>query len=261
MSRGLRSLRIYGWLLLALLYLPIGVVVVQSFNQSRYGVQFTGFTLDWYARLIHNQRLLEYLSNTLVLALVSTVLATVLGTLLALGLARYRFRLRPLLQTLLYLPVVLPDVVMGISLLLLFSFLRQELGFPRLSLWTVILAHVSFQLAYVTLVVRARLTLLDPALEEAARDLGANELRTFRHVTLPLIAPGVVSGALLAFTLSLDDFVITFFTAGSGATTLPLYIYSAVRLGVTPEVHALSTLLLGLTLLTLLLAQRFWRKV
>lgn len=261
MSRGLRSLRVYGWLLLALLYLPIGVVVVQSFNQSRYGVQFTGFTLDWYARLIHNQRLLEYLSNTLVLALVSTVLATVLGTLLALGLARYRFRLRPLLQTLLYLPVVLPDVVMGISLLLLFSFLRQELGFPRLSLWTVILAHVSFQLAYVTLVVRARLTLLDPALEEAARDLGANELRTFRHVTLPLIAPGVVSGALLAFTLSLDDFVITFFTAGSGATTLPLYIYSAVRLGVTPEVHALSTLLLGLTLLTLLLAQRFWRKV
>jgi spermidine/putrescine transport system permease protein len=260
MSRGLRSLRVYGWLLLTLLYLPIGVVVVQSFNQSRYGVQFTGFTLDWYARLLTNQRLLEYLGNTLVLALVSTLLATALGTLLALGLARYRFKLRPLLQTLLYLPVVLPDVVMGIALLLMFSFLRQELGFPRLSLWTVILAHVSFQLAYVTLVVRARLTLLDPALEEAARDLGANELRTFRHVTLPLIAPGVLSGALLAFTLSLDDFVITFFTAGSGSTTLPLYIYSAVRLGVTPEVHALSTLLLGFTLLALLLAQRLWRR-
>ena len=260
MSRGLRSLRVYGWLVLALLYLPIGVVVVQSFNQSRYGVQFTGFTLDWYARLINNQRLLEYLSNTLVLALVSTLLATVLGTLLAVGLTRYSFRLRPLLQALLYLPVVLPDIVMGISLLLLFSFLRQELGFPRLSLWTVILAHVSFQLAYVTLVVRARLTLLDPALEEAARDLGANELRTFRYVTLPLIAPGVLAGALLAFTLSLDDFVVTFFTAGSGSTTLPLYIYSAVRLGVTPEVHALSTLLLGFTLLALLLAQRLWRK-
>ena len=253
MSRGLRSLRVYGWLVLALLYLPIGVVVVQSFNQSRYGVQFTGFTLDWYARLINNQRLLEYLSNTLVLALVSTLLATVLGTLLAVGLTRYSFRLRPLLQALLYLPVVLPDIVMGISLLLLFSFLRQELGFPRLSLWTVILAHV-------TLVVRARLTLLDPALEEAARDLGANELRTFRYVTLPLIAPGVLAGALLAFTLSLDDFVVTFFTAGSGSTTLPLYIYSAVRLGVTPEVHALSTLLLGFTLLALLLAQRLWRK-
>ena len=136
MSRGLRSLRVYGWLVLALLYLPIGVVVVQSFNQSRYGVQFTGFTLDWYARLINNQRLLEYLSNTLVLALVSTLLATVLGTLLAVGLTRYSFRLRPLLQALLYLPVVLPDIVMGISLLLLFSFLRQELGYRSgLSFW------------------------------------------------------------------------------------------------------------------------------
>lgn len=260
MSLGKKILRIYGWCLLALLYLPIAVVVVQSFNQSRYGVQFTGFTLDWYQRLFQNQRLLEYLANTLILAVVSTLLATLLGTLLALALARYRFRMRPLLQTLLYLPVVLPDVVMGISLLLMFSYLRQELGFPRLSLWTVVLAHVSFQLAYVTLVVRARLALLDPTLEEAARDLGANEIRTFTRVTLPLIAPGVMAGALLAFTLSLDDFVITFFTAGSGSTTLPLYIFSAVRLGVTPEVHALSTLLLGFTLLALILAQRLWRK-
>lgn len=255
-----RLFSLYAWLVLGFLYLPILVIVAQSFNQSRFGVQFTGFTLDWYVRLFNNDRLLEYLSNTLVLAVVSTLIATVLGTLLAVGLTRYRFRLKGFVNGLLYVPVVIPDVVMGISLLLLYAFMREEFGVPRLSIWTVIMAHVSFQIAYVTLVVRARLSLMDGTLEEAAKDLGAGEVQTFWNVTLPLIWPGVLSGAMLAFSLSLDDFVVTFFTAGSGATTLPLYIYSAVRLGVTPEIHALSTLLLGTTLLLLVMAQQIWRR-
>lgn len=257
---GRRLLAVYAGLVFGFLYLPILVIVVLSFNRSRFGVSWTGFTLDWYARLLANERVLEYLTNTLVVAAVSTAVSTVIGTLLAIGLVRYEFRLKGLLRYLLYVPVVVPDVVMGISLLLLFGSVRDAIGWPRLSLLTIILAHVSFQVAYVTLVVRARLVLLDPALEEAARDLGATEGRTFLEITLPLISPGVVSGALLAFSLSLDDFVVTFFTSGSGSTTLPLYIYGKVKTGITPDVHALSTLMVGATILSLLLGLLFWRK-
>jgi spermidine/putrescine transport system permease protein len=255
-----RLLSIYAWLVFGFLYLPIVIIVALSFNKSRFGVQFTGFTLDWYAQLFQNERIGEYLTNTLIVAVVSTGLSTVLGTLLALGMVRYRFRLQNFFRYLLYVPVVVPDIVMGISLLLLFDTIRDAIGWPRLSLFTIILAHVSFQISYVTLVVRARLLLLDPVLEEAAKDLGANPWVTFKEVTLPLIAPGVVSGALLAFSLSLDDFVITFFTSGSGSTTLPLYIYSSVKLGVNPQIHALSTLMIGATVLILVLGRLFWRK-
>lgn len=255
-----RLLSVYSWLIFAFLYIPIAVIVALSFNKSRFGVQWTGFTFDWYIKLFNNDRIAEYLSNTLIVAVVSTLVSTVLGTLLAVGLVRYQFRFKNFLRYLLYIPVVVPDVVMGISLLLLFATVRNLIGWPRLSLLTVILAHISFQIAYVTLVVRARLQLLDPALEEAARDLGANNFNTFREVTLPLIWPGVVSGALLAFSLSLDDFVVTFFTAGSGSTTLPLYIYSSVKVGVSPEIHALSTLMVGATILVILGGLLFWRK-
>jgi spermidine/putrescine transport system permease protein len=255
-----RLLALYSWLIFAFLYLPIAVIVVLSFNESRFGVNWTGFTLKWYAMLFESRRIGEYLSNTLTVALSSTLVSTVLGTLLAIGIVRYRFRLRNFLRYLLYVPVVVPDVVMGISLLLLFDTVRDSIGWPRLSLFTIILAHISFQIAYVTLVVRARLMLLDPALEEAARDLGANGWRTFWEVTLPLIWPGVVAGALLAFSLSLDDFVVTFFTSGAGSTTLPLYIYGKVKTGITPEVHALSTLMVGATVLTLVLGVLFWRR-
>lgn len=158
-----RLLAVYSWAIFAFLYLPILVIAVLSFNRSRFGVSWTGFTLDWYTRLFANERVLEYLSNTLVVAVVSTALSTTIGTLLAVGLVRYEFRLKSLLRYLLYVPVVVPDVVMGISLLLLFNTLRDAIGWPRLSLLTIILAHVSFQVAYVTLVVRARLMLLDPA--------------------------------------------------------------------------------------------------
>jgi len=255
-----RWLAVHAWLVFAFLYLPIAVIVALSFNQSRFGVRFTGFTFDWYIRLFNNERILEYLTNTLIVAVVSTAVSTILGTLLAVGLVRYRFRWQNALRYLLYVPVVVPDVVMGISLLLLFDVVRDAIGWPRLSLFTIILAHISFQIAYVTLVVRARLLLLDPTLEEAAKDLGATPWLTFREVTLPLIMPGVISGALLAFSLSLDDFVVTFFTAGPGSTTLPLYIYSSVKLGISPEIHALSTLMVGITILVLLLGTLFWKQ-
>jgi len=255
-----RWLSLHAALVFAFLYLPILVILALSFNQSRFGVRFTGFTFDWYIRLFANERILEYLTNTLIVAVVSTLVSTILGTLLAVGLVRYRFHWQDALRYLLYVPVVMPDVVMGISLLLLFDVVRDAIGWPRLSLFTIILAHISFQIAYVTLVVRARLMLLDPSLEEAAKDLGATPWRTFREVTLPLVMPGVIAGALLAFSLSLDDFVVTFFTAGPGSTTLPLYIYSSVKLGVSPEVHALSTLMVGITILLLLLGTLFWRK-
>ncbi|WP_026234756.1 ABC transporter permease [Calidithermus timidus] len=255
-----RLLATYSWLVFAFLYLPIAVIVVLSFNDSRFGVSWTGFTFKWYEALLENRRIGEYLGNTLVVAFSSTLVSTVLGTLLAIGIVRYEFRLRSFLRYLLYVPVVVPDVVMGISLLLLFDTVRDSIGWPRLSLFTIILAHISFQIAYVTLVVRARLMMLDPALEEAARDLGADNWRTFWEVTLPLTWPGVVAGALLAFSLSLDDFVVTFFTSGAGSTTLPLYIYGKVKTGITPEVHALSTLMVGATILTLVLGVLFWRR-
>ncbi len=255
-----RLLALHALLVYLFLYLPILVVVALSFNQGRRGVQFTGFTLDWYRALFQDPRIWEYALNTLTVALVSTLVSTVLGTLLALGLVRHRFPGRGFLGYLLYVPVAVPDVVMGISLLLLFALSREVLGFPRLSLLTVILGHITFQVAFVTLVVRARLLLLDPSLEEAARDLGARGLQTFLHVTLPLAWPGVVAGALLALTLSLDDFVVTFFTAGPGATTLPLYIYSSVKLGVSPKVHALSTLIVGLSAFLLALGYALGRR-
>ena len=253
-------LRIHTLFVLFFLYLPIAVIVVLSFNQSRFGVQWRGFTTAWYEKLFHNPRIALYAENTLVVALASTLIATVLGTLLALGLYRYRFRGKGLLRFLLYVPVVIPDIVMGVSLLLFFAWVREVTGFFRLSLFTIILGHVTYQLAYVALVVRSRLASLDPALEEAAADLGAGGFATFRYVTFPLIWPGVLAGALLAFSLSLDDFVITFFTAGPGSTTLPLYIFGSVKRGVTPEIHALSSILIAASMAGVLLGRALLRR-
>ncbi|MGQ9510365.1 MAG: ABC transporter permease [Thermaceae bacterium] len=255
-----RLLSVHAALVYAFLYLPLLVIVALSFNESRRGVRWTGFTLDWYRALFQDPRILEYLLNTLMVALVSTLVSTILGTLLALGLVRYRFRLASFLRQLLYVPVVVPDVVMGISLLLLFAFSRELFGFPRLSLLTVILGHITFQLPFVALVVRSRLLLLERGLEEAARDLYATGWRTFWHVTFPLVWPAVLAGALLALTLSLDDFVVTFFTAGPGATTLPLYIYSSVKVGVSPKIHALSTLFILTSAFFLLLGYLFLKR-
>lgn len=246
-----RLLAAHTVLIYLFLYLPIVILVVFSFNAARQTAVWEGFTLDWYRRLAADERLLGSVRNSLLVAGVTTGIATVLGTLAALALARYRFQGKGATDLVLFLPVILPDVVMGAALLTFFG----AVGL-RLSIWTVIVAHVVFSVSYVAIVVRARLAGLDPSLEEAARDLGAGPFETFRRVTLPLILPGVVASALLVFTLSIDDYVVTSFVAGVGATTLPLHIYSMLKLGVTPEVNAVSSLLLAVTVVLIVAAHR-----
>lgn len=240
------------------LWLPIGVLAVFSFNSGKQTAVWRGFTLDWYRRLLANDALLASVRNSLIAAALTTLIATVLGTLAALALRRPSGLSggggRGSTLALLFLPMVMPEVVLGAALLTFFG----TIGL-RLSLTTVVLAHVVFSVSYVALVVRARLAGLDPALEEAARDLGAGPFETFRRVTLPLILPGIAASALLVFTLSIDDYVVTSFVAGVGSTTLPLHIYSMLRVGVTPEVNAVSTLLLAGTIVLIVAAQRLLR--
>lgn len=238
------SYAIYGFL-----YLPILLIAVYSFNRARFGLVWTGFTFDWYLALFQNALVWQATQNTLVLALVSTLVSTLLGSLLGYGLYRYRFPGKKILQGLMLLPVIVPDIVMAIALLLFYQFVRFYTGLFELGLGTMILAHITFQIAFVAIVVRSRLQLLDPALEEAAYDLYANTWQKLRYVTLPLAMPGIQAAALLAFTLSIDDFVISFFTSGPESLTLPILIYSTARRGVTPEINALSTLIILVTLI------------
>ncbi len=254
-SLSRRLLAAHTALVYLFLYAPIAILVVFSFNASRQTAFWTGFTLDWYRRLFGNEILFRAVRNSLVVAGAATGIAILLGTPAALALARLSFRGRRATQALLYLPVIIPEVVLGAALVTFFGAVQL-----RLSLWTVVIAHVVFSVSYVAIVVRARLAGLDPALEEAARDLGAGPFETFRRVTLPLAAPGILASALLVFTLSIDDYVITSFVAGVGATTLPLHIYSMLKVGVTPEVNAVSTLLLAGTILLIVLAHRLLGK-
>lgn len=233
---------IYAFLILLFLYIPIMVLIVFSFNESKLNVTWTGFTFKWYESLMHNAGILEAVKNSLIVAVVSTIIATIIGTLASVGLYRYKFKGKNLIDTVLNIPLVIPEIVMGISLLAFFSLVGVELG--RM---TLIIAHVTFSTAYVVSVVKTRLDGFDTAVEEAALDLGATPLQTFFHVTLPIIMPGVIGGALLAFTLSLDDVIISFFVAGAGSTTLPLKVFSMVKLGVTPEINALSTIIIVFT--------------
>lgn len=226
---------------LAFLYLPILLLVVYSFNASRLVTVWGGFSTRWYGALFHNEPLMEAAWITLRIGFVSATGATVLGTLAALALTRYgRFRGRTLFTGMIYAPMVMPEVITGLALLLFFVAVDIDRGF-----WTVTIAHTTLTMCFVTVVVQARLATFDRSLEEAAMDLGASPLRTFFAVTLPLIAPSITAGFLLAFTLSLDDLVIASFNTGPGATTLPIRIYSAVRLGLSPEVNAASTVLIG----------------
>ena len=237
-----------------LLHLPVLVLMVFSFNASRFTASWSGFTLNWYRRLLDRPDILRALQASVTVAVISTIIATVLGTLIAVALGRFRFRGRTLLEGLLYLPMVTPEIVVGISLLVFFSAAGVMLG-----LGTIILAHVAFNLSFVVVVVRARLQGMDPSLEEAALNLGADEITTFRRVTLPQLWPGILAAALLAFTLSFDDFVITFFVAGVGSTTLPLLVYSMVRKSIEPSINAISTIILVITTLTILAADRLAR--
>jgi putrescine transport system permease protein len=237
-------------LALAFLYLPVTLLVVYSFNASRLVTVWGGFSTEWYAALAANAPLREAAWVTLRVAFLSALAATLLGTLAAIVLARHgRFGGRNLFTGMVYAPMVMPEVITGLSLLLLFVALGLERGF-----WTVTLAHTTLTLSFVAVVVQARLATLDRQLEEAAMDLGATPLVAFLTVTLPLLAPAIGAGFLLAFTLSLDDLVVASFTSGPGATTLPMRIYSQVRLGVTPEINAASTLMIALVAALLVVA-------
>jgi spermidine/putrescine transport system permease protein len=248
------ALRLLTLLVYVFLYAPILVLVAFSFNESRLTAEWKGFTLEWYGRLLASPPIRLSLRNSLLVAGVTTVAATAIGTAAALALARGRLRRSGSLMALIALPIVVPEIVLASSLLLFFAALGLRLGFA-----TVILAHVAFCVSYVVVVVRARLSGLDPSLEEAAADLGAGPWRTFFKVTLPGLAPGILSAALLVFALSIDDYVVTSFVAGVGSTTLPIQIYSMVRSGITPEINAVSTLLLVATALLLLAAHQLER--
>jgi len=241
-SKILKSL--YVFLMYLFLYIPIMVLIVFSFNESKLNVVWTGFTFKWYHSLLRNVGILEAVKNSFIVAVASTVISTVIGTFAALGLYRYKFKGKNIIDSVLNIPLVIPEIVMGISLLAFFSIVKIDTG--KIAL---IIAHVTFSIAYVVSVVRARLEGFNTSLEEAAMDLGATPLKTFLYVTLPVIMPGVVAGALLAFTLSLDDVIISFFVAGAGSMTLPLKVFSMVKFGVTPEINALSTIILFLTFL------------
>lgn len=231
------------------LYAPIVVVILYSFNAARRGGPWQGFTTEWYATLFHSSEKLSAVMNTLILAGTSTAVSTVLGTLLGYGLSRFQFRGQRLFSWLMYVPLVVPDIVAAIAMLMFYSLIRNLTGFLELGLGTMILAHVTFQVPLIAIVIRARLSGMDPTIEEAAHDLGATVWQKFRYVTLPLILPGVLAGAALAFTMSIDDFVISFFTAGPGSTTLPILIYSSVKRGITPDINALATLIVLVSIL------------
>ena len=277
--------KISAALVYCFLYAPIIVLIIFAFNSSRTNVMFGGFIshwgplemdgstvvqspcgpFHWFCDLAQNRDVMGATKNTLTIAFISTITSTIIGTLAALALQRYNFKLKPFSQLSLYIPIVIPEIVMGIGILVLFSqvftFLNYTLnltGDARLTMGmlTVIVSHIAFSIPFVTLVVQARLQGFDTSYEEAAMDLGANELTTFKRVTFPMILPGVLSGGLLAFTLSLDDFVITFFTTGPGSTTLPIYVYGLLRRIITPQVNALSAVWVLVIFSAVLLMQR-----
>jgi spermidine/putrescine transport system permease protein len=265
------------------MYIPIIILIVFSFNASRFTSIWSGFTFDWYKSLFAGAGVLglsgvtvasekfasagiiKAFQNSILVATISTIIATTFGTMVAMGMERLRFKWRSALDVMLYLPIVIPEITMGISLAvffnLLFDILQSLFGIKmNFGFWTIIIGHVAFNISFVAIVVRARLAGMDRSLEEAAQDSGANEWETFKRVVFPLIMPGVLGGALLAFTLSLDDFVITFYTSGIGTSTLPLFVFGMIRFEVTPAINAISTLMLAgsivLVLLSLLMQRR-----
>ena len=240
----------YAMAILAFLYLPLLILALYSFNESRINAVWSGFTFDWYLSLFKNRRVLEALTNSLIVAVASTLVSTILGTTAAIALNKYQYKYKNVINGLLYLPILIPEIVMGLSLLVLFSQVHIPLGKTSL-----ILAHITFCVSFVVITVNARLEGMRPELEQAAMDLYATPFQTFRYVTLPLAMPGIVAGALMAFTLSIDDFIISFFVAGPNSTTLPLYIYAMVKRGISPEINALSTLLMLATIVLVVLAQ------
>lgn len=243
--------KIFCTIVYIFLFLPISVIVVNSFNATttKPYLSWKGFTFDWYIRLFENDALLHSFGNTILLAVISTLLATAIGTLGAVGMYKYKFRGKNIIDGLLYIPVVIPEIVLGISLLTLFA----KVSIPR-GMITLVLAHMTFSIPFVIFNVRARLSGYDISIEEASMDLGANRIQTFFQVTLPVLAPGIAGGALLAFTLSIDDVIISYFVNGQ-TKTYPLKVMESIKSGVAPDVNALSTLILIGTILLVVLTQ------
>lgn len=237
---------------LIFLYLPIAVLFVNSFNESRFGGTWAGFSLKWYAQLWQEEAIWRALRNSILIAVTATTASTFLGLMGAFALHRYKTILQKIHYGLIYSPLVIPDILMGISLLLFFI----ALSLP-LSLFTVFIAHTTFCLSYVAMVILARLKNINYSIIEAAQDLGASSWTIMRKILLPMLMPGIIASSLLSFTISLDDFIITSFVAGPGATTLPLYVYSMIKFGSTPIINALSAILLTVTFIAVLLTQRF----
>jgi spermidine/putrescine transport system permease protein len=231
---------VFSLLIFVFMYLPILVLTFYSFNQSPYSASWQGFTLDWYRKLFSDERILSALNNSLLVAFCAVAIAAVLGTLMAVGLARYEFWGKKLYLGISYLPLMIPDIAIAVATLVCLAAFAVPL-----SIWTIVMAHAVFCISYVGLVVASRLNNLDPHLEEAALDLGATPVQAFIQVVLPQLMPGIISGCLLAFVLSLDDFLIASFTAGSGTNTLPMEIFSRIRTGVKPDINALSVMLIS----------------
>lgn len=246
----------YLVLVYTFLFIPIVAVIVGSVNANSYNTSFDGFTLEWYLKLMENDSLLEGLQKTLVLATSSTILSVIIGTLAAFGMYRFQFKGKALLDTMFYIPIVIPEIVLGISLMVLFSMLEMSTG-----MLTLIIAHTTFCIPYVVFNVRASIAGFDPSLEEASLDLGRNRIGTFFHITLPLIMPGITSGAFMAFTLSIDDVIISYFTSGPSSQTLPIIVYNMTRKKLTPDVYALSTVIIVIVLLVSVLSQVNFKKL
>ena len=252
-------LQLWLGVVFAFLYIPLLTLIAYSFNDSKRNIVWRGFTLDWYRAALTDQSMLEAFGNSLAIAAISTVVSVVLGALAAVALWRFRFRGRTAFEGAMAMPIVIPEICMGVAMLVFFARVLpwpQDLIWP-LNLGPIVIAHIAFSFPFVAVVVRARLTSFNREQEEAARDLGASDWQAFRDVLVPHLAPSLIAGALLAFTLSLDDFVITFFTSGPDTITFPVKVYSMVRFSVTPEVNAASTLLIVLTVALTIVALRF----
>ena len=248
MKKNSRFSGFYLGLIFFLMYVPVAVVVVFSFNESRLPVSFTGFSLKWYQELFRDAALMEALKNSLVLAVLSCLVSAVIGTLGAVGLSRIHWKTKGVMEYISILPLMIPEIILGMVLMAFFYMLNLKFG-----MLTLLIAHTIFCVPYILMEVKARLAGMDPALEEAARDLGASSFRAFLDITLPLVMPAVISGSLLAFVMSMDDVVISIFVTGPRVSTLPIKVYTQMKTGVTPEINALCTIMLAVIILVLFL--------
>jgi spermidine/putrescine transport system permease protein len=243
-----RSLIITGILIYIFLYLPIIILILYSFNDSRINVSWVGFTFKWYKILLNDKQLVKAFLNSLTIAAFASVISVILGTCAGVALHKHKI---PILSYLVMIPVAAPELLIGVSLLLFFMLIHLTLGYVSITL-----AHVAFCLSFVTISVKTRMHDMDDSVLEAARDLGANSFQTFYLILIPMILPGIIAGGLMAFTLSIDDFVITFFTTGVDSVTLPIAIYAMLKMGITPEINAISTMLIFITLILILIARK-----